>query len=305
VTVSTRRAVDQDWPAVLALLRDSLNKDADPRYDDFFRWKHADNPFGVSPAWVAEEDGAVIGFRTFMRWRFQYGDEVVRAVRAVDTATARSARGRGIFQRLTTEALDELVDEDVRLVFNTPNDQSRPGYLKMGWQEVGRMPVSVQIRSPVSAGRMAAARRPAELWSIPTSVGRPVATATDELLSLARPAAGVSTDRSAEYLVWRYGFEPLAYRAATTDDAAMVFRLRRRGAAVELAACEVHGSSRGIRRLVRQVLSNTRADYAIRIGSGAGTVPLPRQGPILTCRPLGSTEQPGRWDLGLGDVELF
>jgi GNAT superfamily N-acetyltransferase len=303
VTVSTRRAREEDGPAVLALLRDSLGKDADPRYDDFFRWKHTDNPFGISPAWVAEEGGAVVGFRTFMRWQFRSGGEVVRAVRAVDTATARSARGRGIFQRLTTEALDELVDEGVRLVFNTPNDQSRPGYLKMGWRVVGRMPVSVQVRGPASAARMAAARRPAALWSIPTSVGRPVATATNELLTLSRPGAGFGTDRSAPYLVWRYGFGPLAYRAATSDDAAMVFRLRRRGRAVELAACEAHGSSRGIRRLVRHVLRSTGADYAIRIGSGG--LPLPGQGPILTCRPLGSAQQPNRWDLDLGDVELF
>ena len=29
-------------------------------------------------------------------------------------------------------------------MFNTPNDQSRPGYLKMGWQVVGRVPIGVR-----------------------------------------------------------------------------------------------------------------------------------------------------------------
>ena len=34
-------------------------------------------------------------------------------------------------------------------MFNTPNDKSRPGYLKMGWHQVGRPPSSVRVRSPL------------------------------------------------------------------------------------------------------------------------------------------------------------
>ena len=73
-----------------------------------------------------------------MRWEFQRGDEVFRCVRAVDTATHPDYQGRGLFTRLTKAALPELVADGVKFVFNTPNDQSRPGYLKMGWQAVGR-----------------------------------------------------------------------------------------------------------------------------------------------------------------------
>ena len=57
-----------------------------------------------------------------------------RAVRAVDTITAPEARGRGVFTRFTLAILSNEItrDDDVSFVFNTPNDQSRPGYLKMG-----------------------------------------------------------------------------------------------------------------------------------------------------------------------------
>ena len=83
------------------------------------------------------------GFRTLMRWEFLDGERVVRAVRAVDTATHPDYQGRSIFTRLTLHALDELVAEGVEFVFNTPNEQSRPGYLKMGWQVVGQLPTAV------------------------------------------------------------------------------------------------------------------------------------------------------------------
>ena len=47
------------------------------------------------------------------------------------------AWGRGVFRALTMHALDELHARGVSFVFNTPNDQSRPGYMNMGWRPVG------------------------------------------------------------------------------------------------------------------------------------------------------------------------
>ena len=118
------------------------------RPPEFFRWKHYDNPFGRSFMLLAEADGRVIGLRAFMRWRFSAAGRQVTAVRAVDTATHPDYQGMGVFSRLTRAALEGL-DGQVDLVFNTPNDASRPGYLKLGWREVGRAPVSLRVRRPV------------------------------------------------------------------------------------------------------------------------------------------------------------
>ncbi len=38
-----------------------------------------------------------------------------------------------------TGAVDELTTDGVDAIVNTPNDKSRPGYLEMGWPEVGRV----------------------------------------------------------------------------------------------------------------------------------------------------------------------
>src|SRR5690606_32239213 len=110
--------------------------------------KHRRNPFGASPMWVAETDEGLAAVRAMMRWELAGPDgRVLRAVRAVDTATHADHRGRGLFRRLTLGAVESLTAEGVDLVFNTPNDQSRPGYLTMGWEVLGRVPLAVALPS--------------------------------------------------------------------------------------------------------------------------------------------------------------
>ena len=46
-----------DEAAVLNLLDASLGWVPDAQHRDFFGWKHRDNPFGPSPAWVATVAG--------------------------------------------------------------------------------------------------------------------------------------------------------------------------------------------------------------------------------------------------------
>ncbi|MFC7489213.1 MULTISPECIES: GNAT family N-acetyltransferase [unclassified Knoellia] len=315
-----RVAEPADDATALPMLRASLGKVDDPHYEAFLRWKHRDNPFGVSPAWVALHDGVVVGYRTFLRWEFLTdAGRTLRAVRAVDTATDPAYRGLGIFRTLTLQGVSELTLAGDGIVFNTPNDQSRPGYLKMGWSLARQLPVGVMPRGPRSLVSMVTSRVPASLWSEETDVGLDAAVAladrsvAEQLIAHA-PSAGVRTHRTPDYLAWRTAFGPLRYRLLLADDAdpsrgGVVFRLRRRGDAVEAAIVEQLAPDRRTGAwLVRRVLRETGADYAIglRTGPSAGLVPLPRQGPLLTTRPLAaSPPAPGDWALTLGDVELF
>jgi GNAT superfamily N-acetyltransferase len=342
--LDVRPATDADDPAVMALLQASLGWVPDDAYERFFAWKHRQSPFGRSPAWVAVDGDRVVGFRTFMRWEFERGGATVRAVRAVDTATHPDYQGRGIFTLLTRHALDELKADGVALVFNTPNDKSRPGYLKMGWRLVGRLPVAARPRSARSLLRVARARTAADKWSAETTAGVPAAEALDDreavagwLKAAAQPDrsgppgrrghgdvggenAVLRTHRTPEYLAWRYGFEPLRYRALVVGDGAgvVIFRLRRRGEALEAAVCEellpgdgdVDGTGRLRRRALREVVRATGADHAVLIGPARpvhGLLPVPGQGPTLVCRDVAETADadPHAWSLTLGDVELF
>ena len=140
-----------------------------------------------------------------------------------------------------------------------------------------------------------------------------------DLVRATGPDGRLRTHRSVAYLRWRYGFEPLAYRAVSVSDhlsdGLAVFRLRRRGPALECALCEALVPDRdasAARALLRAVVRRSGADYVIRLGGPAvdrtGFARLPKQGPILTWRPLAPGASGAAledWDLSLGDVELF
>ena len=324
-----RRAASNDRPAIIELCRQSLGwKVGDPN-EAFFEWKHDENPFGPSPTWVAEDDnGTLVGLRTFLRWRFRRPDgTTINAVRAVDTATHPDWQGRGIFSRLTLGALDDLRDDGVDCVFNTPNDKSRPGYLKMGWHEVGKVPVSVRLTGLRSIPKLAGARTAAEMWSDESSVGRPASEVladrvrVEALLERIGSGSRISTDRTPEFLHWRYRFAPLRYRAVTlgrgSEDGLVVFRVRRRGTATEATICEVLAPKGTSTRAAWKALKGSGVDYLLKGSSSQGRsqltdarqgfVPVPALGPILTWRPVTHPTVPtiGELALGLGDIELF
>jgi predicted N-acetyltransferase YhbS len=307
-----RAAAPGDRAGVMRVAVRALGWRGDERDNDFFAWKHEANPFGPSPAWVAVESGQVVGFRTFLRWELARGEDRLQMVRAVDTATDPGSQGKGIFRGLTSLAVEELASAGYDAVFNTPNNQSRPGYLKMGWIELGRPVVSARPRGPLAALQMRRSRTGAEKWSEPTTVGQPAAealsgTALESLLATLPVPAGWSTPRSPEYLRWRYGFEPLHYRALEVRDGLAVFRVRRRGPSREIALCEWLAPGpdrRALRRLVRAA-----GDYLIAcdLGPTHGVLPLPGLGPVVTWRALGRSLVPALDDFSfrLGDLELF
>jgi len=290
----------------------ALGWPGDERDRAFFAWKHDDNPFGHSPAWVATKAGEIVGFRTFLCWELARGTERLRVVRAVDTASDPDHRGKGIFRQLTMSAVSELSAAGYDAVFNTPNTQSRPGYLKMGWSQLGRPALGAWPRGPVGALRMAQSRTPAEKWSEATTVGQPAADGLsgpglDPLLASLPTPSGWSTPRTGEYLRWRYGFEPLHYRTLEVRGGLAVFRVRRRGPSREVAVCE--WLAPGPDRRALRGLVHAAGDYAAACGLGPahGLVPLPRLGPVVTWRPLARPAVPGLGDLALrlGDLELF
>lgn len=241
-------------------------------------------------------------------------------MRAVDTATHPDHQRQGLFRELTLHALDELTADDVRFVFNTPNDESRPGYLKMGWHMIGRPALRVRPRGIGSLIRIARARGAAAKWSEAAGFGSSPqdAFADDEDVEDALnafPTDRLTTHRSPAYLRWRFGFEPLRYRVVRRGerlgDGFAVVRLRRRGAAIEGAVCELHVPS-GERAAAKELLVQIEgADYLLLAGArslrGTSALPAPGQGPIVTWRAITSSERPSlaRWHLTLGDLELL
>jgi hypothetical protein len=324
--IEVRRANESDLPIMLGLAEAALGWRSDDPNEAFFRWKHLENPAGPSPMWIASCDGEALGFRVFMRWRFRREDgSTMDAARAVDTVTSPDHLRRGVFRRLTLHGVDELTRSGVDFIFNTPNSVSQPGYLRMGWQKLGRVPISVSPQGLRGAARMGRANRPASKWPPSSADGEqvPAVLADSGVMSLLQQRhdagidapAGLTTDRTIEHLRWRYNFEPLGYRAVHArggpEHGLAVFRIRDRGGATEAVLCELlvpPDDQATARSLLAQVRRLSRADYVLAAGRPIPTfLPLPRQGPVLTWRPVRvATPVPlGQWHLTMGDVELF
>lgn len=330
-----RPYVDADEPAVLELLQLSLGGGpAGRRTAEFFRWKHHDNPFGRSPAFVADAGGALVGFRILMRWRWRAGDRRWGAVRAVDTATHPDHQGQGIFTRLTLGAVDGLRG-DADLIFNTPNDKSRPGYIKMGWADVGTVPVALRPRRPLRVARgIREARVGASEVAVPCTLPPASAAFADPAAVaglLERVADGdgrLCTDRSVDYLRWRYAQAPgLDYRHVAVrrggELVGLAFgRPRRRGPLAELTLSELlvaRGDRAALRALLRQAARGSGCDHVATVTGldpslrpaflRAGYLTLPGQGIVLTTNPLAAVEPDpthlASWAFSLGDLEVF
>ncbi len=122
---------ETDFDELLALLNESIG----PGHSrTWFDWKHIRNPFGRSPGWIARDEHGILGIRLMMKWDLVCGTARIPALRPVDTVTAARARRRGVFRQLTQLCLG-FVEQypDIKLIFNSPNKSSKPGYEGMGW----------------------------------------------------------------------------------------------------------------------------------------------------------------------------
>jgi GNAT superfamily N-acetyltransferase len=328
---------DADEGKVLALLDETLGVGPiGARTGEFFRWKHFANPFGHSFMLVAVSGDRIIGLRAFLRWSFQAGPRTLHAVQAVDTATHPDYQGRGVFRRLTLAALEQLRDE-VDFVFNTPNEKSLPGYLKMGWEVVGTIPVSVRLRHPLRFARRVrsfgdVAGSPVDVTVEASEVGDVISATSDVPDLLAEMNAGrddrISTDVSMAYLNWRYCAAPgLDYRAVREPANGRlrgfaVFRIRSRGSLVEASVTDLFVRPRDrrcARTLIRAIASAVSVDHltchfptgtaAASAATRSGFLPTGK-GITLAVNELrtGIVPDPASlasWALTLGDVEVF
>lgn len=174
-SIGIERLTEADIPAVLSLLSHTFGRPFTPAW---FKWKHRSSPWGKSPGWIATDEVGLVGVRLFLPWRFEGNERERKAMRPCDTVTVSRARGKGVFRRLTEHAVERL-GEETEFLFNTPNEQSRPGYHKMGfveWEEVGQ--------------------RAGVVWPKGAQL-------TEDAIPLSHQA-GLGTARSSDFIDWRY-----------------------------------------------------------------------------------------------------
>ena len=312
-TIEIREFEESDLGQTLDVLRAALGET--PllrRTPELFSWKHIRNPFGRSIVLIASAGSRVVGVRAFMRWNLLTPDgETLRCVRAVDTATHPDFHRRGIFSRLTNEAVDRASEDGVDLIFNTPNPRSGSGYLKMGWSEVGEIGVmvrpSLRLLRRRPTGEIPA---PDEFLASPRSV---------ETAPTDREARGLRTPRSPEYGLWRFQQHPTArYFQVTHGPSTAFLRPNVRSGRRELVLSEVSGPRP--QEAIERTIAASRSDYLVgwwskgtperRAAVRNGLLPVPRKVALtLVCRSLRplpiAAEELSSWDLALSDLELL
>ncbi len=341
-TYTTRNGRPDEVEAIAALMQAGLGAGQAPRTVEYWRWKHQNSPFGASPVRVAvagddPDSGALVGLRVFSRWSWRCDAGDVTAVRPVDTATHPEWRRRGIFRRLTTELVEQAQAEGTGFIFNTPNAQSGPGYLKMGWSHVEDVRVRI---SPVRPARLAIRlRRGGDLREVPLTDDGSIRRLLEErgldtfldACGDADPRYQTPIDRA--FVRWRFADVPgFIYRAlwsfSGTSGAVVLFRRRTRRGLDELSVSEVllgpdAASERTAVELLMALRKAAPVDHLMAISPGgtrAGRalsralfVPAPPKIHMtLMARPLAQlpagVPEPthaASWNVTLGDLELF
>lgn len=324
----------EDTDEILDLLKIALGEGVIPRTREYWHWKHYQNPFGASPGLVAEANGKIVGVRLFMRWNWRKDGKIVPAVRAVDTATHPDWQRKGIFSGLTTKLLDQIQREGVVFVYNTPNAQSKAGYLKMGWRIVGRVPLLVRpIRLASLLFRPFRGDLASKNWESLPRAGVFFEQPEFETFvhQLAETEDRYHTPRTPDYFRWRYrdipGFEYRAlWKWSASGGAALLFRRRLRRKFWELSLSDIL-VSRGVdsdkicRDLVRDVLKNANCDYAVvTAAKGTQTESILKKsgffranalGPVFVIKEIGDrADQTGlmnwdNWGCAIADLEIF
>jgi hypothetical protein len=292
------------------------------------------NPFGRSYVLLAEEAGKLVGLRAFMKWEWTWNGQIFRSIRAVDTATHPDYQGKGIFKKLTLHQVDICKQEGIAFVYNTPNSQSKPGYIKMGWVEQGKLPLKFKLLRPLSLTyhklfngkrsiRNETASLPMQTWD----------TALADLLNI-KPAKTnrLSTRISSQYISWRYENNPLFRYNYITDhlNFLMIFRIKNHSFASELRIVEfillnsetdLKALNKQTRKEVLQFCKANKIDFIAMSGlqyslyqscfSWMGIIPVRALGPSITLKNLNMDEkfpellEIENWSYSLGDLEVF
>lgn len=312
------KAKEEDLFGIVELLKKSLGQSKLPKTMEIWAYKHLENPFGKSIVLVGKENNEIIGVRAFMKWEWTHNNKVFRSLRAVDTATHPSHQGKGVFKRLTLEAIDIAKAEGYHLIFNTPNSQSLPGYLKMGWVKVNKLNVQIEPVNPF-------------FWhSLKKGVSyvHTIKDSTDEDLSSTLRIYNQRlnedklffTSKSIGYLNWRYKHNPLQdYEIIQDKDFFVACYVKEHSKFNELRCSEIicrdksgiKKALKALRKIAKKMGVQIISSHVLEERNSLRQI-NGFYGPILTLKDLNLSEnekvefnQMGNWGYTLGDLELF
>lgn len=235
---------DKDVPEVVQLIRNNLDASISQK---FFKWKHYENPFGKSYGLLALDNGKIVGLRMFMFWSFFNAstEKYARAIRPVDTVTDEKYRGKGLFKQLTLQGLKDC-DKRYDVVFNTPNENSRPGYLKMGWK-------SIQTIDYFKFGVVNPFKMKMDFEEIEDK----------SQLKVFKESCGdtYATEKSNEFLEWRYSNKDYRIAAFESPGCFIIYKTSKIKGMSTVIIFEIFGKRSFFQRMLRAVCRKNKTQF--------------------------------------------
>lgn len=310
-----REATEQDIPAIIEVLKASLGEISSKKNEEVWRYKHIHNPFGKSLVLIAVEQEKIIGVRAFMCWKWQKGNQVFSTYRAVDTATHPDHQGKGVFKRLTLEALKIAREKGDDFIFNTPNSESFPGYLKMGWEKASKINVQVIPVNPFSQ-----LKQKKKATNASSGFFNPKLNLLIQKENIIKKnSEKLFTPKSLSYLKWRYEQNLLqSYEIISTPEYYLVFYIKDHRFFRELRIVEISHIDKSSLVYLKKAILKRAKEEKVQIVSNAGNIKLflftlsGNFGPMLTLKNINSSPDLftslldlSNWTYCLGDLELF
>jgi len=220
--------LERDREELIQVLLQYLTEGSSPRRYD---WLYLHNPAGPAKAWLAEEEGEVVGAAAaFPRRISVHGEESIGCVLG-DFCMAPRLRSVGPAIKLQRACLEAVEPQWAVLAYDFPSSSLMAVYRRLGFQAYAsfvrlakplrtnrafeqRIPVRPVAHALSVLGNLALRLRdlPAEHDS-ESEVALHVGPCTEEFTALARresAAFGVCVFRSAEYLNWRFLSNPFS-----------------------------------------------------------------------------------------------
>lgn len=210
--------------------------------DAWFRWGYEQSPFRPNSCWLVEtEDRERVGFTALMPRRMKLGDQIRDVGQAANLNVSAEHRSANAAIKLQRALVSHLDQSDLELAFgitrNAVGVLRRAGYRDIGtfsrWIKYFRTEHRLKAKIPWSSPRWAISRlldlslrlRTAETFhGLPDKFQILVNPEFDErfdaLWEIAAPNFAIATERTRDYLVWRFGNDPQSqYQTLAVQDA--------------------------------------------------------------------------------------
>ena len=322
-----RNAIDEDSVSIISLLKICLG-DNENRNIEYWNWKHNKSPFGKTLVVLAFDKKKLIGVRTFMKWQWIKDKHIYNCARCVDAAVHPNYRRRGLFSEMTMYGLKIIKEEKVDFIFNTPNSNSLPGNLKMGWKEYGKTGLKVRINNIANSLYYRAAKKEFDVDEIDKV--HYVKNLSKEYLhmflsKLITDDQVLRKNISSDYFIWRYLDVPTHKYGVFIDSQdrfLIFFRLNKKRKIRELRICDIIVKSldeKAIKKAIKLLMNQYYVDLATLTGDNdftfkslankVGFVSVGNRGLTMVLRevntPIDKFLNRDYWGYTSGDIELF